>query len=97
MTGITSGGVRMLATVGSADGFGIVRMEERASMPVGGKGRAAWKSANRDLLREANSRRGGTWPFDVGTEHVLLATTKQSEKSFARRVLDEVGAGECSG
>lgn len=28
----------------------------------------------------------------VGTEHLLLAMTRQSEDSFARRLLDEVGA-----
>ena len=27
----------------------------------------------------------------VGTEHVLLAMTRQDEGSFARRLLDEVG------
>jgi len=30
----------------------------------------------------------------VGTEHLLLAMTRQSEDSFARRLLDEVGATE---
>jgi uncharacterized protein YndB with AHSA1/START domain len=29
MTGITSGGVRILGSLGSADGYGIVRMEDR--------------------------------------------------------------------
>ena len=28
----------------------------------------------------------------VGTEHLLLAMTRQTDDSFARRVLDEVGA-----
>jgi hypothetical protein len=28
----------------------------------------------------------------VGTEHLLLAMTRQTEDSFARRLLDEVGA-----
>jgi uncharacterized protein YndB with AHSA1/START domain len=83
MTGNASGGVRILGSLGSADGFGIVRMEDRldtdiddvwsafteperlarwygeiggelrvgahsahASMPLGGKARAAWKNAN---------------------------------------------------
>jgi ATP-dependent Clp protease ATP-binding subunit ClpC len=30
----------------------------------------------------------------VGTEHVLLAMIRQSDDSFARRLLDEVGATE---
>lgn len=30
----------------------------------------------------------------VGTEHILLAMTRQSPDSFARRALDEVGATE---
>jgi hypothetical protein len=30
----------------------------------------------------------------VGTEHLLLAMTRQSADSFARRLLDEVGATE---
>jgi len=30
----------------------------------------------------------------VGTEHVLLAMTRQSGDEFARRVLDEVGVTE---
>jgi ATP-dependent Clp protease ATP-binding subunit ClpA len=30
----------------------------------------------------------------AGTEHVLLAMTQQSKDSFARRLLDEVGATE---
>ena len=30
----------------------------------------------------------------VGTEHLLLAMTRQPEDSFARRLLDEVGATE---
>lgn len=45
-----------------------------------------------DLLRQARelaTARGHTF---VGTEHVLLAMTRQSEDSFARRLLDEVGA-----
>jgi ATP-dependent Clp protease ATP-binding subunit ClpC len=28
----------------------------------------------------------------IGTEHVLLAMTRQTEDSFARRLLDEAGA-----
>jgi ATPases with chaperone activity, ATP-binding subunit len=30
----------------------------------------------------------------VGTEHVLLAMTRQSDGSFARRLLDEAGVTE---
>ena len=30
----------------------------------------------------------------AGTEHVLLAMTRQSEDGFARRLLDDVGATE---
>lgn len=30
----------------------------------------------------------------VGTEHLLLAMTRQSTDAFARRLLDEVGATE---
>jgi ATP-dependent Clp protease ATP-binding subunit ClpA len=30
----------------------------------------------------------------VGTEHLLLAMTRQSRDAFARRLLDEVGATE---
>jgi ATP-dependent Clp protease ATP-binding subunit ClpA len=30
----------------------------------------------------------------VGTEHLLLAMTRQSPDAFARRLLDEVGATE---
>jgi hypothetical protein len=30
----------------------------------------------------------------VGTEHVLLAMTRQTDDSFARRLLDEAGATE---
>jgi ATP-dependent Clp protease ATP-binding subunit ClpA len=41
------------------------------------------------LARELAATRGHTV---VGTEHVLLAMTRQSEDSFARRLLDEVGA-----
>jgi ATP-dependent Clp protease ATP-binding subunit ClpA len=47
-----------------------------------------------ELLSEA--RRLATIRGDaiVGTEHLLLAMTRQSEGSFARRLLDEVGATE---
>jgi len=30
----------------------------------------------------------------VGTEHLLLAMTRQSDHAFARRLLDEIGATE---
>jgi ATP-dependent Clp protease ATP-binding subunit ClpA len=30
----------------------------------------------------------------VGTEHLLLAMTRQSDDAFARRLLDELGATE---
>jgi len=45
-----------------------------------------------ELLEDANAiadRRGHRL---IGTEHVLLAMTRQSDGSFARRLLDEVGA-----
>jgi ATP-dependent Clp protease ATP-binding subunit ClpA len=43
-----------------------------------------------ELLSEA--RRSG---HDVvGTEHLLLAMTRQSDAAFARRLLDEIGATE---
>jgi ATP-dependent Clp protease ATP-binding subunit ClpA len=45
-----------------------------------------------ELLKDANAiadRRGHAF---VGTEHLLLAMTRQSDGSFARRLLDEVGA-----
>jgi ATP-dependent Clp protease ATP-binding subunit ClpA len=45
-----------------------------------------------ELLRDADTiaeKRGHAF---VGTEHVLLAMTRQSEDSFARRLLDEVRA-----
>jgi ATP-dependent Clp protease ATP-binding subunit ClpA len=44
-----------------------------------------------DQARELAVARGHAL---VGTEHVLLAMTRQSPDSFARRLLDEVGATE---
>jgi ATP-dependent Clp protease ATP-binding subunit ClpA len=47
-----------------------------------------------DLLRSASgiaAARNHAW---VGTEHVLLAMIRQNDDSFARRLLDEVGATE---
>jgi ATP-dependent Clp protease ATP-binding subunit ClpC len=45
-----------------------------------------------ELLREAGVIAEARGHAFVGTEHVLLAMTRQSEDSFARRLLDEVGA-----
>jgi ATP-dependent Clp protease ATP-binding subunit ClpA len=45
-----------------------------------------------ELLREAHELAAVRGHTVVGTEHVLLAMTRQSEDSFARRLLDEVGA-----
>ena len=47
-----------------------------------------------ELLREAGELAATRGHAVVGTEHVLLAITRQSEDSFARRLLDEVGATE---
>jgi ATP-dependent Clp protease ATP-binding subunit ClpA len=44
-----------------------------------------------DLLQEARVIAEARAHAFVGTEHVLLAMTRQSEDSFARRVLDEAG------
>jgi ATP-dependent Clp protease ATP-binding subunit ClpA len=46
------------------------------------------------LLREASDLADARGHAIVGTEHVLLAMTSQSDDSFARRLLDEVGATE---
>jgi ATP-dependent Clp protease ATP-binding subunit ClpA len=43
------------------------------------------------LLRQAHELAGRRGHTVVGTEHVLLALTRQSGDSFARRLLDEVG------
>jgi hypothetical protein len=45
-----------------------------------------------ELLRDAGVIAEARGHAIVGTEHVLLAMTRQPEDSFARRLLDEVGA-----
>jgi ATP-dependent Clp protease ATP-binding subunit ClpA len=45
-----------------------------------------------ELLRDARELAEARGHAMVGTEHLLLAMTRQSEDSFARRLLDEVGA-----
>jgi ATP-dependent Clp protease ATP-binding subunit ClpA len=45
-----------------------------------------------ELLRDATELAEARGHAMVGTEHLLLAMTRQSEDSFARRLLDEVGA-----
>jgi len=45
-----------------------------------------------ELLRQADELAATRGHTVVGTEHLLLAMTRQSEDSFARRLLDEVGA-----
>jgi ATP-dependent Clp protease ATP-binding subunit ClpC len=45
-----------------------------------------------ELLREAGEIAEARGHAFVGTEHVLLAITRQTDDSFARRLLDEVGA-----
>jgi ATP-dependent Clp protease ATP-binding subunit ClpA len=45
-----------------------------------------------ELLRQARELAAMRGHNVVGTEHLLLAMTRQSEDSFARRLLDEVGA-----
>jgi ATP-dependent Clp protease ATP-binding subunit ClpA len=45
-----------------------------------------------ELLREATKLAEARGHAFVGTEHILLAMTHQSTDSFARRLLDEVGA-----
>jgi ATP-dependent Clp protease ATP-binding subunit ClpA len=45
-----------------------------------------------ELLRDARELAEARGHAIVGTEHLLLAMTRQSEDSFARRLLDEVGA-----
>jgi hypothetical protein len=44
-----------------------------------------------DAARQLADARGHA---HAGTEHLLLAMTQQSTDSFARRLLDEVGATE---
>jgi ATP-dependent Clp protease ATP-binding subunit ClpA len=46
------------------------------------------------LLREARELADARGHSLVGTEHLLLAMTRESPDSFARRLLDEVGATE---
>jgi ATP-dependent Clp protease ATP-binding subunit ClpA len=45
-----------------------------------------------ELVREAREVAKARGHAIVGTEHLLLAMTRQSEDSLARRLLDEVGA-----
>ena len=45
-----------------------------------------------ELLKDANAIADVRGHAFVGTEHLLLAMTRQSDGSFARRLLDEVGA-----
>jgi ATP-dependent Clp protease ATP-binding subunit ClpA len=47
-----------------------------------------------ELLRDASDLADARGHAIVGTEHLLLAMTRQSEDGFARRLLDEVGATE---
>ncbi|HET6616491.1 MAG TPA: Clp protease N-terminal domain-containing protein [Gemmatimonadota bacterium] len=46
------------------------------------------------LLRDADQAATARGHSIVGTEHLLLAMINQSTDSFARRLLDEVGATE---
>ena len=45
-----------------------------------------------ELLKDANVIAESRGHGLVGTEHLLLAMTQQSDASFARRLLDDVGA-----
>jgi ATP-dependent Clp protease ATP-binding subunit ClpA len=47
-----------------------------------------------ELLTEARRLAEVRGHAIVGTEHLLLAMTRQSPDAFARRLLDEVGATE---
>jgi ATP-dependent Clp protease ATP-binding subunit ClpA len=47
-----------------------------------------------ELLAEAGEIATARGHGFVGTEHVLLAMTRQSKDAFARRLLDEIGATE---
>jgi len=47
-----------------------------------------------ELLRNASEIAEARGHMFVGTEHVLLAMTRQTDDSFARRLLDEAGATE---
>jgi len=44
------------------------------------------------LLRDASKIAAARGHAFVGTEHLLLAMTRQTDDSFARRLLDEAGA-----
>lgn len=44
-----------------------------------------------ELLRDARELATSRGHAVVGTEHLLLAMTRQSDDSFARRLLDEAG------
>jgi ATP-dependent Clp protease ATP-binding subunit ClpA len=44
-----------------------------------------------ELLRDAHAQAEARGHRFVGTKHLLLAMTRQSEDSFARRLLDEAG------
>jgi ATP-dependent Clp protease ATP-binding subunit ClpA len=44
------------------------------------------------LLKDASDLAASRGHAFVGTEHLLLAMTRQTDDSFARRLLDEVGA-----
>jgi ATP-dependent Clp protease ATP-binding subunit ClpA len=44
------------------------------------------------LLRDASEIAAVRGHAVVGTEHVLLAMTRQTDDSFAQRLLDEAGA-----
>jgi ATP-dependent Clp protease ATP-binding subunit ClpA len=46
------------------------------------------------LLKDASEIAAARGHAFVGTEHLLLAMTRQTEDSFARRLLDEAGATE---
>jgi ATP-dependent Clp protease ATP-binding subunit ClpA len=45
-----------------------------------------------ELLSDAREIAEARGHAVVGTEHLLLAMTRQSDDAFARRLLDEVGA-----
>jgi ATP-dependent Clp protease ATP-binding subunit ClpA len=47
-----------------------------------------------ELLSEARRMAEKRGHDVVGTEHLLLAMTRQSDDAFARRLLDEIGATE---
>jgi ATP-dependent Clp protease ATP-binding subunit ClpA len=47
-----------------------------------------------ELLSQAREIAEARGHVVVGTEHLLLAMTRQSDNAFARRLLDEVGATE---